>query len=434
MANTTDREAEAYKSVDTLRTSGHPKVLITGMGCVTPFGAGVDRFWNGLVSGRSAIGPLTAFDPTPYGTKIAGEVRDFQASDFLSQREISGGARCVHFALASARMAIDDARLALKGVDTSRIGVFMGSSVGPMAYQAENHAVFLEKGIRKVHPFFPALSYTGVVATQVGISLGIRGPAICASTACTSSTDSIGMALLQIRAGIIDRAIIGGTEAPLTPILFAAFDRLGIMSRSNDNPERASRPFAEDRDGFVLSEGAASCVVESEEAAAARGARPIVEIASYTATSDAFHPFSPLPSGEEGIRAVRMALEQAGVGPEAVEYVSAHAVGSRANDPVELDVIRSVFGEGVPRVPISAIKSMTGHTMGAAGALQLVACALTIQTSTIAPTTNLGITDRVGGFDLVPEEARCATVRVAVSPTFGFGSRNAVLVVKRYEP
>jgi 3-oxoacyl-[acyl-carrier-protein] synthase II len=238
------------------------------------------------------------------------------------------------------------------------------------------------------------------------------------------------MAWMQIRAGMIDRAIIGGTEAPLTPYLFAGFDRLGVMSRNNEDPGRASRPFAEDCDGFVLSEGAAMCVVESEEAAAARGAKAIAEIASYTATSDAFHPFSPLPSGEEGSRAVRMALDQAGVGPEEVGCISAHAVGSRSNDSVELDIIRSVFGEGTPRIPISAIKSMTGHTMGAAGALQLVACALTIQTSTIPPTTNLGVADRGHGFDLVPNEARHAAVRIAVSPTFGFGSRNAVLVVR----
>src|SRR6516165_1383466 len=187
MANTTattNQEAKAYKSVDIGRQNGHPKVLITGMGCVTPLGVGVDSFWNGLVSGRSGIGPLTLFDPTPYGTKIAGEVRDFKASDFLSQREISGNARCVHFALASARMAIDDAKLALKGVDTSRIGVFIGSGAGASDLWTENHAIFLEKGIRRVHPLFPALSYAGVVATQVGISLGIRGPAICVSTAC----------------------------------------------------------------------------------------------------------------------------------------------------------------------------------------------------------------------------------------------------------
>jgi 3-oxoacyl-[acyl-carrier-protein] synthase II len=402
------------------------------MGCVTPFGTGVDSFWKALVAGRSGISALTTFDPTPYGTKIAGEVRDFHPSDFLSQREISGSARCVHLALASARMAVDDARLALKGVDCSRTGVFVGTSVGPLMYQTENHAIFLEKGIRRVHPLFPALSYTGVVATQVGISLGIRGPTICVSTACTSATDAIGMAWMQIRAGMIDRAIIGGTEAPLTPFLFAGFDRLGVMSRENENPARASRPFAEDRDGFVLSEGAAMCVVESEEAAAARGAKPIAEIASYTATSDAFHPFSPLPSGEEGSRAVRTALDLAGIGPHEVDCISAHAVGSRSNDSVELEIVRSVFGEGAPRVPVSAIKSMTGHTMGAAGALQLVACALTIQTSTIPPTTNLGVADRAYGFDLVPDEARRATVRVAVSPTFGFGSRNAVLVVRQH--
>jgi 3-oxoacyl-(acyl-carrier-protein) synthase len=278
---------------------------------------------------------------------------------------------------------------------------------------------------------FPALSFPGVVATQLAITLGVRGPAMCISSACTSATDAIGMAWMHIRAGVIDRAIVGGSEAPLTPILFAAFDRLGVMSRENENPARASRPFAADRDGFVLSEGAGVCVVESEESARERGAPPLAEIAGYSATSDGFHPFTPLPSGEEGARAMRMAMEQAGVEPHEVDWVNAHAIGSRPNDPIELDIIHNVFGEAVSRTPISAIKSMMGHTMGAAGALELIACTRAIQTSTIPPTTNLDPGDAVSGIDLVPNEARKVAVHVAVSPTFGFGSRNAVLVVRQ---
>jgi 3-oxoacyl-[acyl-carrier-protein] synthase II len=401
------------------------------MGCVTSFGPGVDRFWDALVNGRSGIQPLTAFDPEPYGTKIAGQVQDFRPSDFLAQREISGSARCVHFALASARMALDDARLSLGNRDTSRTGVFMGTSVGTIEYTAENHAVFLEKGIRRVHPLFPALSYPGVIATQIGISLGVRGPVLCISNACTSATDAIGMAWMQIRAGLIDRAIVGGSETPLTPFLFAGFDRLGIMSRDNDDPSRASRPFAADRSGFVLAEGAGVCVLESEESALSRGASVLSEVAGYAATSDGFHPFSPSPSGEEGARAIRAAMEQAGIAPHDVDYVNAHAIGSRPNDPMELDIIHNVFGEAVGCTPISAIKSMTGHTMGAAGVLELITCTRAIQNSTIPPTINLGDTTPARGFDLVPHVARNATIKVALSPTFGFGSRNAALVIRQ---
>jgi 3-oxoacyl-[acyl-carrier-protein] synthase II len=425
--------AGVYKSVAREGVPTGRRVVVTGMGCVTPFGPGVDLFWDSLIAGRSGIGPLTAFDPSPYGTRVAGQVRDFHRDEFLSQREISANARCVQFVLASARMALSNARLSLKTVDTSRVGAFVGSSVGTAEYLAENHAIFLEKGIRRVHPLFPALSYSGVVATQLAITFGLRGPAMCISSACTSATDAIGMAWMQIRAGLIDRAIVGGTEAPLTPILFAAFDRLGLMSRENENPTRASRPFASDRDGFVMSEAAGICILEAHEVAAERGAPLDVEVAGYAATSDGFHPFSPLPTGAEGARAIRMALDVGGLGPEDVDYVNAHAIGSRPSDPIELDIVRGVFGDRTHDVPVSALKSMTGHTMGAAGALELISCARAIQTSTIPPTINLLPVDLAQGIDFVPDVARKADVSVALSPTFGFGSRNAVLVVGKYE-
>jgi 3-oxoacyl-[acyl-carrier-protein] synthase II len=403
------------------------------MGCVTPLGSGADRFWDSLIAGRSGVDRLSLFDPGPYTTKIAGQVRDFRPADFLSQRELAGSAKCVQFALASARMAIEDSRLVLNGSDSSRVGVFVGTSVGTAEYLAENHAVFLEKGIRRVHPLFPALSYPGVVATQLAISLGVRGPAMCISSACTSATDAIGIAWMHIRQGLIDRAIVGGTEAPLTPILFAAFDRLGVMSRENDNPARASRPFAADRDGFVMSEGAGICILEAEELACERGTAALVELAGYAATSDGFHPFSPLPTGEEGLRAVQLALDQAETDPEQVDYVSAHAIGSRPNDPIELDILRNVVRDDLWRVPVSAIKSMTGHTMGAAGALELIACVRAIETQTLPPTMNLAPDDPKNlGADLVPDEPRRAKVDVTLSPTFGFGSRNAVLVIRNY--
>ena len=409
------------------------RVLVTGMGAVTPYGPGVDLMWNNFVEGRSGITALDAFDPFPYSTRIAGQVRGFRPGDFLSQKEISSSARCVQFALASARMAIEDARFLVNATtDSARVGVFVGTSIGTAEYLAANHAVFLEKGIRRVHPLFPALSYSGVVATQLSITFGVRGPAMCISSACTSATDAIGMAWMHICAGIIDSAIVGGTDTPLTPLLFAAFDRLGVMSRERHDPARASRPFAADREGFVMSEGAGICIIEAEDTAKIRGAKPLAEIAGYAATSDAYHPFFPMPAGEQGAAAIRAALAQAGVSPEEIDYVNAHAIGSRPNDPIELDIINGLFGERAPSVPVSAIKSMVGHTMGAAGAIELISCVRAMQTSIIPPTINLAPGETPGGLDLAPDLGRKGKVATALSPTFGFGSRNAVLVVKQY--
>lgn len=327
-------------------------------------------------------------------------------------------------------MALEDAKLRVPGVPTERAGVFVGSSIGAFEYAAENHAIFLEKGIRRVHPLFPAQSYTGVVATQLAISLGVRGPAICISTACTSSTDAIGLALDQIQSGKLDWAIAGGTEAPLTPLLFASFDRLGIMSRENEHPARACRPFAADRDGFVLSEGAGICILEAEDVALERGARTDLALTAYSATSDGYHPLSPLPSGEEGLRALQQALIQAHLSPHDIDYVSAHAIGSKSNDPIELEILHKAFGERLPQLPVSAIKSMIGHTMGACGALALIACARAIETSTIPPTVNLKAQDLRSGIDLVPHSSRSTPVNATLSPTFGFGSRNAALILQ----
>ena len=405
------------------------RVVITGMGCVTPYGCGVDVFWDGLTAGRSAIGPLTLFDATPYGCRVAGEIHDFRPAEFMAVKEVASSARCLQFGTAAARMALDDARLSLAMVDTTRVGVFLGSSVGTAEYLAENHAVFLEKGIRRVHPLFPAQAYPGVIATQLAITLGIRGPAMCISTACTSAVDAVGEAALHIRAGLIDRAIVGGTEAPLTPILFAAFDRLGVMSRENEHPERASRPFAPDRDGFVMTEAAGVCILEEEDAARGRGAPILAELAGYGATSDGFHPFFPLPTGEEGVRAIRIALTEAGVEPHQIDYVNAHAIGSKANDPIEVDIIHKVFGEAAPKVPVSSIKSMIGHSMGAAAALEIIACVRAINTGIIPPTINLNSAELISHLDLVPNNARPAALATVLSSTFGFGSRNAAVVI-----
>jgi 3-oxoacyl-[acyl-carrier-protein] synthase II len=408
-----------------------PKVVVTGLGCVTPYGIGVEPFWAGLVAGRSPIAPLEVFDARAYGTRIAGQIRQFEPREFMPQRDVSASARVTQLGVAAARMAADQARLPAAPEAMRRTGVFFGTSVGTFAYAAESHAAFLEKGIRRVHPLFPAQSYSGVVATQIAIGLEVRGPALCISTACASATDAIGMAWLHVRAGIVDRAIAGGAEAPLTPLIFASFDRLGVMSRRNEEPERSSRPFAAARDGFVMTEGAGAVVLESETSARLRGAPVLGEIAGYGASSDAFHAFSPLPSGEEGLRAIQIALEQAGTTNEAIDCVSAHAIGSRPNDPIELDILKQALGDRVAEVPVSAIKSMIGHSMGAAGVLATIAAIESLRTGMIPPTINLEAADCMNGLDLVPAQARNRSLKMVLVPTFGFGSRNSVLVVGR---
>lgn len=405
------------------------RVVITGLGCVSPLG-GVDETWQGLVQGRSGIGPLDVFDARPFQTRVSGQVRDFDPLRYMPQREVNASSRCVQFAVAAARMAVADAELEVERADRTRIGVYLGTSIGPLALALQQYAAFMEKGIGRVHPMAPAQNYPGVVASEIAILFGIKGPAITVSTACTSGADAIGLALSQIRSGAVDAAIAGASEAPLFPVLFASFDRLGLMSRREGPPAGASRPFSADRDGFVLSEGAAVCVLERESAAQKRGASILAELGGFGATCDGYHPLRQLPSGEEAARAVQLALCDAGAAIDEVDYISAHGTGTRPNDQIETSVIKQVFGQRARAIPVSSIKSMTGHLMGACGALELIACVKTLGDGIIPPTINLETADPFCDLDYVPNEARPARVRTVVSNTFGFGSRNAVLVLR----
>jgi 3-oxoacyl-[acyl-carrier-protein] synthase II len=405
------------------------EVVVTGLGCVTPLGA-VESCWAALREGRSGIGPLTVFDATPYRAQVAGQARDFDPAGYLGAKETAASSRCGQLAAVATRDAIDDAALSLPTCDRGRVGVFIGTSIGPLPHAFEHHAIFLEKGISRVHPLAPAQDYPGSIASDVAIRLGIRGPVMTVSTACTSGADAVGLGLLHLRAGVIDVAIVGGSEAPLAPMIYAAFDRLALLSRWRGEPGAACRPFALGRDGIALSEGAAICVLETRAHAERRNARILVEVAGFAATCDAHHALQQLPSGEEAARAMQLALADARVSEAEVEYISAHGTGTVANDVTETRAIRRVFGERAPRIPISSIKSMTGHLMGACGALEFVAAVLTIVRRTIPPTANLHTPDPECDLDYVPVAPRRAQVGVVLSNTFGFGARNAALVVR----
>lgn len=408
------------------------QVVITGLGCVSPFG-NVDALWRGLSEGRSAIGRVTTFDTSAFQSPYAGEVRDFDPREFLSPRTIQASSRCVQLAVAAGRMAMADAVLDMGRTDPRRIGIYLGTSIGPLAYAVQQYGTFLEKGIERVHPMAPSQNYPGVIASELAIQCGIRGPAMTISTACTSGADAIGLGLSQLRAGVVDVAIVGASEAPLFPALFASFDRLGLMSRRPGDPAEASRPFAKDRDGFVLSEGAAMCILERRPHAERRGASMLAELAGFAATSDGHHHFHQLPSGEEASRAMREAMDDAAVDPSEIDHVSAHGTATPANDPIETRVIKLTFGARAAQLPVSGIKSMIGHTMGSSGAFALLASVRTLQNGLMPPTINLHDPDPECDLDYVPNHARRKSLRVVMSNTFGFGSRNAVLVIKAFD-
>jgi 3-oxoacyl-[acyl-carrier-protein] synthase II len=361
---------------------------------------------------------------------VAGEVRGFNPLDFLARREIEAFSRYLHFGVAAARMAWEDAGYP-SSVDPDRIGVFLGSAVAALGRAVHEGVVFAEKGIGRVHPMVP-LQYPGTLPSEVAIALGVHGPAYAVSTACTAGADAAGLAFGQIASGLLDAALVGGSDAPLVPILFAGFDRLQVLSRLNDPPEQASRPFSRNRNGFVLSEGSGVVMLEAEDVARERGARIYAELAGFGATSDAHHHLHPDATGVQAARAIVMALWQAGLTPGDVDYINAHGTSTQKNDVIETAIIKQVFGEAAYKVPMSSSKSMLGHMIGASAAVELVLSVLAIRDGIIPPTINLTDPDPACDLDYVTEGARHVPLNVVLSTSFGFGSRNAALVVRRW--
>ena len=403
-------------------------VVVTGIGAVTPIGRGAGGLYEGLRRERSAIGPITRFDAAPFSSRVAGEVSDFDPAAFIEARRLRRLDRYAQFALVSARMAIDDAGLRLEDEDRDAIGCFIGSALGGAAFAEEQHAVFLTQGVRRIRPTLALSVFCGAASCNVSIEHDLRGPSSANSDSCSSGAIAIGQAFRTVRDGYADVMLAGGVEVPLAPLTFGAFDLIRAMSTHNDEPARACRPFDRTRNGFVMAEGAALLVLEEREHARRRGARIYGGVLGFGATNDAHHMTAPLPSGTQAARAMRLALAEAGVAAEDVDYVNAHGSGTPLNDATETLAIKQVLGERAYRVPVSATKAMHGHALGATGAIEAASCFLSLRHGYVPPTLNLETPDDACDLDYVRDRGREMPLRHILSNSFGFGGINASLV------
>ena len=416
-----------------LTRNGKARVVITGMGAMTPLGESVAAFWEGLVAGRSGVGRMTLADPTDYPAQISGEVSGFDPERYIEKREARRMARFSQLAVAAAAEAMSDAGLGPDNIDHDRLGVVLGNGNGGFPEIEANVRVLVEKGGMRMSPFFFPMVLPNMAAANVSRRFGARGPISTVVTACAASTQSIGDAAEQIRLGHADAVISGGVEAGISQLGLAGFAVMRALSTRNDDPTAASRPFDADRDGFVPAEGAGIVVLESLEHALRRDAQVLAEVIGYAVSSDANHQFQPDDDGAGAARAIRWALEDAGIGPDEVDYINAHGTSTPLNDSSETLAIKRAFGDAAYKVPISSTKSMIGHALGGAGGMEAVASIQTIRTGTIHPTINYTTPDPACDLDYVPNEAREASVRTVLSNSFGFGGQNACLLFRRYE-
>ncbi len=407
------------------------RVVVTGLGIISPVGNTVQGFWKSLVEGKSGIGPLTSFDASSFESRIAGESKNFDPSPDISPKEQRRMERFVQFAVCAAKMAVQDSGLDLSKEDVSRIGVLLGSGIGSLHIIEEQHKVLLEKGPKKISPFLIPMLIVNMAPGQVSISLGLKGPNSCVATACASGTHAVGDAYQIIQRGDADVMVAGGTESCITPMGIGGFCAMKALSTRNDAPEKASRPFDKERDGFVMGEGAGIVILEAYERAKKRGAPIYCEIVGYGMTGDAYHMTAPPEDGMGAASAMREALNRAKVSPQEVDYINAHGTSTPLNDKIETMAIKQVFGDHAKKVPISSTKSMTGHTLGAAGGVEAAVCALTIRDGIIHPTINYEHPDPDCDLDYVPNKARKAKVDLVLSNSFGFGGHNATLLFKR---
>lgn len=408
------------------------RVVVTGLGAITPLGIGVEPFWEGLRAGRSGVGRITRFDAAEFSSQIAAEVRDFDPTNYIEKKEARRMDRFTQFAIVSAGFALEHAGLKPGDFDPERAGVILGSGIGGMESLDSQFRVLVERGPHRVSPFFVPMMIANMAAGQIAIEFGLKGPNSTIVTACASAANAIGEAFRMIRTGDADVMITGGSEAAIVPLTVAGFCAMRALSIRNDDPEGASRPFDKDRDGFVLGEGAGILVLESLEHAKQRGATILGEILGYGMTADAYHITAPAPEGEGAARAMKLALADAGIAPDQVDYINAHATSTSAGDIAETQAIRRVFGDHAQNLAISATKSMIGHLLGAAGGVELIACLMSIRDGIIHPTINLENPDPECDLDYVPGEARQQRVDIALSNSFGFGGQNASILVGRY--
>jgi 3-oxoacyl-[acyl-carrier-protein] synthase II len=408
------------------------RVVVTGLGAVTPVGNDVETAWNNIINGVSGIGRLTRLDPEQFPAKVAAEVKDFNIEEYVDKKEARKMDRFTQYAVAAAKMAVNDANLTINDDNAARIGVWIGSGIGGMETFEEQFTIFKEKGPRRVSPFFVPMMIPDMAAGQVSIALGAKGINSCTVTACASGANSIGDAFKVIQRGDAVAMITGGAEAPLSYMAFAGFSSAKALS-FNEDPKTACRPFDKNRSGFVMGEGAGILILEELEHALARGAKIYAEIVGYGATGDAFHITLPAPGGEGGVRAMRQALEDAGLQPDEIDYINAHGTSTEANEKYETMAIKEVFGEHAYKVAISSTKSMTGHLLGAAGAVEAIFSVKAITDGIIPPTINYETPDPECDLDYVPNVARKQEVRAVLSNSLGFGGHNAALIFKKYE-
>jgi 3-oxoacyl-[acyl-carrier-protein] synthase II len=407
------------------------RIVVTGMGAVSPLGLDIPTLWEALKSGQSGAGPITLFDAEPFETKIAAEVKGFNPTDHIEYREARRMDRYTQFATVASMQAVRQSNLDCEKEGTD-VGVIIGSGIGGITTLSAQMATLAEKGPRRISPFLVPMMIADAAAGHVSIMLGAKGMNFCATSACSSGADAVGEACEIIRRGDVQVMIAGGAEAAITPIGIAGFNAAGALSVRNDAPQKASRPFDAQRDGFVMGEGAAVLVLENLDHALKRNANILAELAAYGATSDAFHITQPAQDGKGGAKAMNMALRKAGLTPKDIDYINAHGTSTAMNDKCETMAIKAVFGEDAYRVPVSSTKSMMGHLIGAAGAIEAIVCVLAIQHGVIPPTVNLENPDPDCDLDYVPNVARQQRVRAAMSNSFGFGGHNSVLVLREY--
>jgi 3-oxoacyl-[acyl-carrier-protein] synthase II len=409
------------------------RVVITGLGLTTPLGVGCDDVWRRILNGESGIGPITRFDASAHDTRIAGEVKNFRPEEYVSVREVRRMDLFILYALAATRVAVETAGLDMAKEDPERVGVIVGTGLGGLPTLEKYHSILLEKGPGRISPFFIPMLIANEAPGNIAIQYGIKGPNLSIVTACATGAHSIGDAFRIIQYGDADVMVAGGTEANLTPLTVGGFNALKALSTRNDAPEKASRPFDKERDGFVIGEGAGIVILEELERARMRRATIYAEVAGYGYNGDAYHITAPCPDGDGSMRCIRMALKDAGIGPDEVDYINAHGTSTDLNDSSETLAIKGAFGEKAYHIPVSSTKSMTGHLLGAAGAIEAIFSVLAIRDQVCPPTINYEYPDPECDLDYVPNTAREHAINVAVSNSFGFGGTNAVLVFKRFE-
>ena len=408
------------------------RVVVSGIGVLCPLGLDISTTWKGLIAGKSGIDYITLFDAELFDTKIAGEVKGFEPADYINRKDARHMDRFSQLAVAASREAVEQSGIQINSANQDNIAIVVGCGIGGLTTLYEQTKVLLEKGPGKVSPFLAPMMISDMAAAQISIALGVKGINLCTTSACSSSSDAIGMAYEIIKRGDAQAAIAGGSEAIINPVGISAFNALRALSTRNDEPQLASRPFDAERDGFIISEGACLLVLEGLDHAQKRGANILAEVIAYGASADAYHVTQPAENGEGAARAMQLTLDKAGLAPGDIDYINAHGTSTPLNDKAETIAIKTVFGDHAYHIPISSTKSMTGHLIGAAGAIEAAVCIMAIQHGLIPPTINLTHPDPECDLDYVPNTARQARVATALSNSFGFGGHNSVLAFRQY--